>query len=1394
MHLRTGTGVELRRRGRPADGPLPDRRRGFAAKTGAALVASRDPRGTCRSSRTVSELDYFFVQEDLAKGISNVRAVNNDPVTRPHVPVRLTFHPKLVTARALTLRNPPKLPTERIHGPVLCPPNWENVAANARELLDRARRDDFSVGEDFRRAYAEAYKSWADLAEEEIINSVQLDEPVKKLGLRGREPELVWRSILLERPPPPPAQAIAVSRWRTAAMLAQEIRAALRWLTPADDDEPEDTPQHVDTSTPMTDSELERDRCSMPNLGARMADVRDQIDGILDELTDHDDYNVKDGDEGQAYDYRDIITRLRAQTCAVEIAAAAARGDAPRLDSSYNLAATVQRLTTAAEAVHDEVQRAAQAAMAKEDALHKHEWKTWVADGIAAGARNAHRFLRLPTEWRPTTTVLNDGVVTADPLHLLEGYAQKYDKLWNPDARKSDADDAAPWKHVKVEPLPRPQPDELRAVARTFPHRTAVTFDGIAMRHYDLLSDPALGIVADFIELMERTGELPPQLALIPMPMLEKPRGGHRAIANFASLYRLWTRLRREEVRRWEQKNDRCYVAAGKGRSPQDSVWRQAARAEAAVGRGEQSASLLWDLSSFFETIRRRPLWYKVRRLGFPMAVAKLAFNTYESTRLLSIAGVLARPLPSQDGIPAGCGIAMAFTRAYTLESFDRVLAQLNESEDDPVRLDVYVDDLALAADGPTPQVVRKLTRAMQLLRDEIEGPLKCVIETDKAAVVASSRPLLGILRDKFGVYAGHDTANAGDHGAIRKSHRQRKGGNTAARTMGRTCVATNLGIDFAPGCARRSHGPRSKRATRLFRLGLKVKRLARIRAIAGKRTSGIFIAGPLPEAVYGAAVNGVSDKEALRLRRAAAVAFSPRAKGRSLGKLLLIYGVPTWRAEVEVILQYARETWAASLLGHTKPATGQLTLAELSRLWWAVDPRSRLGDVAGGKAWNSVKGPITALWLSLRRIGWSMPSPFVLTNADGDEIALTKVAPGMLATMLQAAVNRQHQSNVGAAMAQEDPQYIGRRVAAEHIEARMRNDKSLTALDKAAYRAVACNAVMTYHRAHQMGYAVDDLCPKCGQRGDTHFHRIWKCCHPEVVAAREAIAPRWLIEEANRQHASDDHIFWTTAFFPHPADVWPRPTAEANACFEWHGEGGPGPDARDHTGRPHVHGQIYIDGSCTTGIFAELRRASSSLVQWTATCPQGWRIALPVARPLPQTPQAAEYVALAVVKQFRKNEARVDVASDCANVVIDANREPARALAPSRKYAGVMKEVISDPAWTRSSIVRKVPAHVEPTSMPEGPAKDDAVGNNLADVLAKQALQLHDQPAPALVTDLEAKLRRAKAIIRVVAKVTQVFPAIPKGKIPRRPRARANVTRDDPARHDWRFTEGLWR
>ncbi len=43
-------------------------------------------------------------------------------------------------------------------------------------------------------------------------------------------------------------------------------------------------------------------------------------------------------------------------------------------------------------------------------------WKAWILDGIEAGARNSHRFLRVPEAWRPTTTLTTGGMQIQVPM------------------------------------------------------------------------------------------------------------------------------------------------------------------------------------------------------------------------------------------------------------------------------------------------------------------------------------------------------------------------------------------------------------------------------------------------------------------------------------------------------------------------------------------------------------------------------------------------------------------------------------------------------------------------------------------------------------------------------------------------------------------------------------------------------------------------------------------------------------------------------------------------------------------------------------------------------------------------------------------------------------------
>ncbi len=82
----------------------------------------------------------------------------------------------------------------------------------------------------------------------------------------------------------------------------------------------------------------------------------------------------------------------------------------------------------------------------------------------------------------------------------------------------------------------------------------------------------------------------------------------------------------------------------------------------------------------------------------------------------------------------------MALTKAYCIEAFDRTMTAYEDMGSIPPSLNVFVDDIAISVEGSFLEVVNKMTDAFDVLRAEIEGPLSCKIETDKAAVVASSQ------------------------------------------------------------------------------------------------------------------------------------------------------------------------------------------------------------------------------------------------------------------------------------------------------------------------------------------------------------------------------------------------------------------------------------------------------------------------------------------------------------------------------------------------------------------------------------------------------------------------------------------------------------------------------
>jgi hypothetical protein len=363
-------------------------------------------------------------------------------------------------------------------------------------------------------------------------------------------------------------------------------------------------------------------------------------------------------------------------------------------------------------------------------------------------------------------------------------------------------------------------------------------------------------------------------------------------------------------------------------------------------------------------------------------------------------------------------------------------------------------------------------------------------------------------------------------------------------------------------------------------------------------------------------------------------------------------------------------------------------------------------------REWNQVRGPIGAAILSLHRIGWDMPSPFILRDDRGEDIPLTKVTPAMLAVYLKEATLRALERYVGNKVAVKDEQFRGRRACVDHLRDQLAHDRKLTSEGRAAYLSVLCGAVMTHHRAANSGYLVDDICPKCGCRGDTIHHRVWGCLHPDVVEARNRVAPQWIRDEVARRAATQ--AFWTSGLIPHPGDTWPRPASEATPQADYDGPGWRPVD--EDLGVPCLGKKIYVDGSCTQHVIAELRRAATAVVTRDEATGATWRVRMAVPTPMPQSSQSAEHVALPILQAYLPaSRGEWDVASDCATVVRACSEKGHRPIASSRLYGGLLKPVLADPGWRRRVHVRKVAAHVNADAL-EGAAREDAIGNDLAE------------------------------------------------------------------------------
>jgi hypothetical protein len=527
-----------------------------------------------------------------------------------------------------------------------------------------------------------------------------------------------------------------------------------------------------------------------------------------------------------------------------------------------------------AEALQETLGEATRKLRQKEQSEGLASWRDWLRDKADKGWRRSHRFTQLPDAWIPEETVDASGAITGDPIALFDTAVKKFRDLWKAGPATQQPPDLDFNLGPSKDGLPKITGNDLYMASRMFPPSASSTYDGFHPRNFFLLSPPALDVLASIFNFIEDAGQWPPGIEAVITTLIPKPKGGVRPIGMFPAVYRLWARARRPIATKWESTHTHPFFAVRGGCAALDTVWAQAFDAERAVNAEYVAAAVLVDMRSFFDMFHHGTLKHRAHKAGFPASITRLALGDYRAPRFIVQDGYVSPPLRVSRGVVAGCRFAMTFVKIYCEQPFLRFCKRHPK-----VTFDAYVDDLTIATSVPTARELSKtLAAAATDLYALILNELHCDVAKEKSAVVSSDPELARSLGQRLNCI----------------------GATPAAATA-------SLGVDYACGKKRRTHGTRSIRNGRFKKAAARVSRIIALRrAVGAKQATIVTTMGTLAATEYGTSVNGISDTELRRLRSIAAAGMSPSVKGRSLTALLATQGDPTAKAATAPILQWA--------------------------------------------------------------------------------------------------------------------------------------------------------------------------------------------------------------------------------------------------------------------------------------------------------------------------------------------------------------------------------------------------------------------------------------------------------------------------------------------------------
>ena len=135
----------------------------------------------------------------------------------------------------------------------------------------------------------------------------------------------------------------------------------------------------------------------------------------------------------------------------------------------------------------------------------------------------------------------------------------------------------------------------------------------------------------------------------------------------------------------------------GRHQSATELVWLCNTQEELARSRGCYTMTAYLDCSKCYERIRHVDAQEAAHRTRCPVEIMNLALNMYSGRRRLKVRGCLSQGFFPTSGLLAGC--------ARARDLLQSVLGPILTSGTDS-QARIYVDDIALTVEGPTPLAV----------------------------------------------------------------------------------------------------------------------------------------------------------------------------------------------------------------------------------------------------------------------------------------------------------------------------------------------------------------------------------------------------------------------------------------------------------------------------------------------------------------------------------------------------------------------------------------------------------------------------------------------------------------------------------------------------------------